>query len=443
MTDGPLRETDAGRASQHWTTVVFDRGNVWRVAWTVVAAFLIVRLLLFVHRDGGSILGMVIMAWAASFALEPAVGRLARYMTRTWATVVVLLSLVGAGALFLYLFGGMLADQIRMFVEHVPTYVNSLNELLSQYVDTDDLLERVREPLDLGAIAGNLAGGLFSFVASLIGSLFNVFTFAFFVFYLTADGPRLRSWIARFFPPRQQKVFSTVWDLAVTKTGGYVASRATLAVVSTVAMSIFLLIINMPYWLPLGIWTGVVAAFVPTVGTYIAVALPALVGFMGDRPTQGLFVIVFATAYQQVENILLEPRISAKAVEVHPAIAFGSVMLGASLFGVSGAFVAVPAAALVVALLEIYSRKYELIADLEEDLPDSGAGDSGAGDSEAGDSGAGDSEEAGESESGVAEAGDVDSGGAGQADSGVGDPDESQGSEAVASATDRDAPAGS
>lgn len=347
-----------------------DPANVWRVAWTVVAVFLVVRLLLFVHRDGGGVLGMVILAWAVSLALEPAVSRVGQHVKRGWATLLVLLALAAAGALFLYLFGGMLADQIRMFVASLPDYVDSLNRLLSQYVDTEAVLRRVGEPLDLGAVASVVAGGVFSFLATLLGSLFSVFTFAFFVFYLTADGPRLRNWIARLFPPRQQEVFSTVWDLALTKTGGYVAARVTLAICSAVAMSVFLFLIDMPYWLPLGIWTGVVAAFVPTVGTYIAVALPVFVGLVGEDPIKGLFVLVFATVYQQVENILLEPRISAKAVEVHPAIAFGSVMLGAALFGVPGAFVAVPAAALGVALLEIYTTKYEVVEPVEEPSPE-------------------------------------------------------------------------
>lgn len=331
-----------------------------------MAVFLIVRFLLFVHRDGGGVLGTVIMAWAASLALEPAVGRLARHMKRGWATALVMVSLVLAGATFLALFGGMLADQIRLFVEGIPGYIDSLDQLLSEYVDSDGLKERIGEPLDLGAVASTVAGGVFSFVAALIGSLFQVLTLAFFVFYLTADGPRLRTWLARLFPPAQQRVFATVWDLAVAKAGGYVAARLILALCSASATAVFLLVIGMPYWLPLGIWTGVVAQFVPTVGTYIAIAVPVLIGLIGDNPLQGIFVLVFATLYQQVENLILEPRISAQAVEVHPAIAFGSVLLGASLFGVAGAFIAVPAAALGVALLEIYTRKYDLLAEVRD-----------------------------------------------------------------------------
>ena len=125
----------------------------------------------------------------------------------------------------------------------------------------------------------------------------------------------------------------------------------------------------MPYWLALGIWTGVVAQFVPTVGTYIAIALPVIIGLIGEKPWQGLAVLGFAIVYQQIENVTLEPRISAYAVDVHPAVSFAAVLFGAALFGIGGAFVAVPVAALLLALFDVYSHKYELVPHIAELQP--------------------------------------------------------------------------
>ena len=70
--------------------------------------------------------------------------------------------------------------------------------------------------------------------------------------------------------------------------------------------AIFMFIIGMDYWLALGIWTGLVAQFVPTVGTYIAIALPVVIGLIGDEPWQGIAVLAFALVYQQIENITLD-----------------------------------------------------------------------------------------------------------------------------------------
>ena len=129
-----------------------------------------------------------------------------------------------------------------------------------------------------------------------------------------------------------------------------------LALINAVTTAVVFVAIGMPYWLPLALWTGVVAQFVPTVGTYIAIVLPVVVGLLTPQPWLGVAALVWAVLYQQVENLLIEPRISARAVDVNPAVSFGAVLLGAALFGAAGAFLAVPVIAMLLALLNIYGR---------------------------------------------------------------------------------------
>lgn len=155
------------------------------------------------------------------------------------------------------------------------------------------------------------------------------------------------------------------------------AARVTLAAVNAAASSIVFALIGLPSWFALGLWTGVVAQFIPTIGTYISIALPVLVGLMSPEPWMGLAVLAWGIAYQQVENIGLEPRISARAVDVHPAVAFASVLLGTSLFGVAGALLAVPVSAMLLALfdLQVLRRQGAPVAggddpgEVESDLP--------------------------------------------------------------------------
>ena len=61
-----------------------------------------------------------------------------------------------------------------------------------------------------------------------------------------------------------------------------------------------------------------------------------------------------------MENLTIEPKISARAVNVHPAVAFASVMLGASLFGVAGALIAVPVVAMAISLIEVRQLRHEV-----------------------------------------------------------------------------------
>jgi predicted PurR-regulated permease PerM len=64
--------------------------------------------------------------------------------------------------------------------------------------------------------------------------------------------------------------------------------------------------------------------------------------------------------YQQFENYILQPKITSKTVQIHPALAFGAVIAGASLLGPIGAFIAIPIAASASAFLTTYVRRYEV-----------------------------------------------------------------------------------
>ena len=204
-------------------------------------------------------------------------------------------------------------------------------------------------------------GGVLGLLGSVAGGFFSMFTFALFTFYFAADGPRFRRWVATLFPPRSQTSATQVWDITAQKVGGYVAARVILAFINGSTSAIVFLLIGMPSWLALGIWTGVVAQFVPTIGTYIAIALPVVVGLLSPSPWIGVAALVWALLYQQVENLTIEPRISARAVDVHPAVAFASVMLGTALFGIAGAILAIPVSAMIIALGELRHKRYELV----------------------------------------------------------------------------------
>lgn len=106
----------------------------------------------------------------------------------------------------------------------------------------------------------------------------------------------------------------------------------------------------------------------PTIGTYISIALPVIVGLLSPNPWVGVIALVWAILYQQVENLTIEPKINAKAVDMHPAVAFGSVLLGAALFGVAGAFLAVPVTAMLLSLLDIYGHRHQLLPAVERSV---------------------------------------------------------------------------
>ena len=181
-----------------------------------------------------------------------------------------------------------------------------------------------------------------------------------FTYYLVADGPRLRRAIcSRLRPDRQRQVLAA-WELAITKTGGYLYSRALLALLSAFFHWIVFQSADIQAPIPLALWVGLVSQFLPVVGTYIAGLLPVLITFL-DSPIKAVIVLGFIIVYQQIENYFFAPRITARTMELHPAVAFGAALAGFSLLGAAGAILALPAAAMFQAVAGEWGERHEVV----------------------------------------------------------------------------------
>jgi len=115
--------------------------------------------------------------------------------------------------------------------------------------------------------------------------------------------------------------------------------------------------------LVLAIWVGLVSQFVPVVGVYVAAVFPVLIA-LADRPISALWVVIFMVVWQQFENYLIAPRVTASTMEVHPAVAFGSVIAGTAILGAVGALLALPVSATLQGFISSYAARYHVEVDV-------------------------------------------------------------------------------
>jgi predicted PurR-regulated permease PerM len=306
---------------------------------------------------------MLLISLFLSFAIEPAVNRLERGgMRRGVGTGLVFVAIVLALAGFGYAMGRVLSDQVSEFVDDAPGYIDDAEDWFNDNgieVNFDDLQEQFVQGGDAQRFAQNLASGAVDIGATVANTVFQIFTIGLFTFYLVAEGPKLRRNVCSVLPPERQIEVLRVWDLAIEKTGGYIASRAVLGIISGGAHSLAFVAIGVPSPLPLGIWVGFMSQFIPVVGTYLAGALPLLIALI-DKPISGLWTLIFLVIYQQIENYFFLPRVTAHTMEIHVASAFGSVIIGAALLGPVGALLALPAAATLQAFVSSYVHRHEV-----------------------------------------------------------------------------------
>lgn len=335
-----------------------------------IAFWLVVRL--------RSLIVMLLVSLFLAFAMEPAANYLARHgWRRGLATATVFAVLVGVVVVLVTAFGSLFVDQVSQLIDAIPGYAQQLVDFLNHHLGTDlegsKLASQLRTNEGVRSFVTGVAAAAVGLSTTLVGLVLQCLTVGLFTFYLVADGPRLRRTVCSVLPPDRQQLAMRIWELATESTGGYVYSRALLAGVSATATTLFLALVGVPYPFALGLWVGLVSQFVPSIGTYLAGALPVLIALFHD-PVDAVWVLVFITLYQQFENLLLSPRITARTMSLHPGVAFGAVIAGGAILGPIGALLALPAAASIQALISLYVHRYEVVASLltGEKAPDQG-----------------------------------------------------------------------
>lgn len=342
-----------------------------------------------------------------ALAIEPVVRRFeAMGLNRRLATLLVMLVLAVLVVAFIALFGGMLVSQVTDLLSSLPSayeslrgWVNSLPTVAgSDGLQLPSLGEAVKRAtwkatVDGGQAAvgllGPIAGATARTASSLASGLLSIMIVVITAYYASAYDLEARRAISRLARPAGQERFQRAWLIVRSQVSGFLYSRGILAAVNAVALSVFLVMLHVPWWLPLSIACGLVSQFVPTVGTYLGGALPCLSALASLGWKQAAAVLVFIVVYQQVENLVLSPAVSQATLSLNPAVSLLAVMVGGSVAGALGAFLALPVASSVKAVISQYAVSHETIPALEA----SGGGSAGDGDVGAGDDGSVDSGE--------------------------------------------------
>lgn len=326
----------------------------------------------------GKVNGVVVLLAISMFlalAIEPGVNRLAR---RGWrrgsATALILFGVLLMFLVFVIAIGTLVGSQVADLLQDSETYitdtVDTINDTFNTNLDAQEIVDDFNDPNgSVQEFIRDQRDNAVRLSVTALGGVLQLLSVMLFTFYFVADGPKMRRAIcSRLTPARQEQVLRT-WELAGDKTGGYLYSRALLALFSTVFHWVVFQSLGTAAPVALALWVGIVSQFLPVVGTYIAGVLPVLLTFL-DSPLKAAIVLVAIVLYQQVENYLFSPRITARTMELHPAIAFGAALSGGAVLGAVGAVLALPGAAMAQALIGNWGDRHRVItSDLVDVRP--------------------------------------------------------------------------
>jgi len=337
-----------------------------RLVVTVIVSVLVVGASVFLLWKLASFISWLCIALFLSFALEPLVnGLVHRGWKRNAATTTVIFGFMLAAGLVIGAMVPLVIDQVNSIVDIAPRWVDSVSVTLHNWfgitVSTNDIVNQLQlANVNFANYATNVAGNIFGLSRQIFVGVLQVLTIILFTYYFVADAHQFRRFVCSFLPQNRQKVVLKTWELAIEKTGAYVYSRALLGLLSATATFIALVVLDVPFALPLALWMGVVSQFLPVIGTYFAAGVPLFVALL-HSPSSALILFIFIFVYQQIENYLLSPKITAHTMELHPAVAFGAALAGGALAGVVGALLAMPIAAIAQEGVRAYSNRHELV----------------------------------------------------------------------------------
>jgi predicted PurR-regulated permease PerM len=282
-----------------------------------------------------------------------------RGLPRTAAVILVYLLLITMLIGFVLMLFPLIIDQGTTIVAAVPGYYQDLRDMMVNY--PNQWITRLSEflPAALPGLASiqqteqqvmASAGQALNYISTVIGALLISTAALLIAFYWTLSGPRIIQSLLLLVPSDRREGMSELISAMETKVGFYIAGQSVLCLaIGILALAAYLLI-GLPNALVLALVAGLMEA-VPMVGPLLG-AIPASIIALSISPTKLIWVIVATVVIQQLENSVLVPRVMRRAVGVNPFVSLLAIFAFSSFFGIAGALMAIPTAAMLQLILD-------------------------------------------------------------------------------------------
>ena len=329
-----------------------------RVMWTTFVFVLVIISFWLIYRFY-QVIFILFIAIVLGTVIRPVVTWLNRRgLPRVAGVIVVYLLLLALLISFVLSLFPLIVEQGTTIAAAVPGYYQNLREWMAN--NPIQLIEGLSEflPTTLPGLEPTqqtgqqvlvFAGQAMGFIASTAKAIFISTAFLLLVFHWTLDGPRTIHTLLMLVPTNQREGIAELISAMSTKVGYYIAGQGVLCLVIGSLALVAYLLIGLPNALVLALIAGVMEA-VPLVGPLLG-AIPAGAVALSLSPIKLVWLIVATIVIQQLENIILVPRVMRKAVGVNPFVSLLAIFSFSSLFGIAGALMAIPIAAIIQLLL--------------------------------------------------------------------------------------------
>jgi len=339
---------------------------ILRTVLVIVGVVLALYLIYRVRKP----LSWIFIAGFLAIALAGPINFLGRFMRKGFAIALVYVLLILIPVVIAALLVPPIVEQVNLLIQNVPKYAADL----SDFVQRNDRLRSLEENYNitaelqkqaatLPARAGDAASILSNIGLGVVNSVFAGVTILILSVFMVGSGRTWLDWLARRQGPEHGEWMDRLFNRIGRAVGNYVAGALGQALIAGVLAWIVLLILGVPYAGSLAVIIFLLD-LVPLVGATLGAIIVGIITLFNDFPQDTIAWIIWSVVYQQVENSVIQPRIQARALEVHPFVVLVSVLFGSTLFGIVGALIAIPVAAAIQISITEYNRfRQQTLAD--------------------------------------------------------------------------------
>jgi predicted PurR-regulated permease PerM len=340
----PMRKLSDASASQ---TNVVKVDISWNLLIKLAVAALVVWLA-YILRD---ILFLVFVVFIFVAAVDPTIKQMQRKMSRTLAVTFFFLILVLALGAGVWLFVPRVIDQITNLIKQAPEIIDQVRPFLTnvQSEQINSLLDNASQ--GLAGSAKTVSTNIWQAVAGVFGGIAALVTALVLAFYILLEEKAARLFFHNVLPPnRYDAVYQTIRKIS-EQMGSWIRGQVTVMAIVGLLNVLCYWAIGVPSPLPLGIWSGLLE-LVPYVGPVLGV-LPGVVvaATTGDILKVVLVLALNYGVIQQLQNFVITPRVMGKAIGLSPVLLILAMLAGVSIFGVIGAVIAIPCAAIIAVVV--------------------------------------------------------------------------------------------
>lgn len=306
----------------------------------------------------------ILLALIVSSVLWPPVRWLrSRRVPGALASVLVLVGALGIFTGIIAAISPSVAGQSREVASRASEGMDAILEWLAgpPVNIQSDQLNRYVDQLNgwLQSQASVLASGALSTLTT-VGSVLTTLVLALVLtFFFLKDGPGFLPFVRKVTGRTAGMYLTEALTRVWTTLGGFIRGQAVVAAVDAVFIGLGLVILGVPLALPLAIITFFLS-FIPIVGAFVAGALAVLVALVSEGFNTAVWTLVVVLVVQQAESTFVSPTVQSRAVKIHPVLVLLGVAAGGTLWGILGAFLAVPVIACLLSLVRYGSEHLDL-----------------------------------------------------------------------------------